>query len=176
VTAGTQSIGTWPLDDVDLVREPGGLRMRVEDEDLLIEVRDPDHLLDVIGSSPPEPSMKAKKAKKPKKPKKPNVALTTRIQRQFDMETWRRRLGSTRVRWALAFGAVLAVLALGVFATGTLGMVLVLLGMVILVLAALAMSDDHTVYAVLPPKITETGLVIAGFALVFVGLPLVFFA
>jgi hypothetical protein len=54
------------------------------------------------------------------------------------------------------------VAAFAVFATNSLGMILVLLGMVALIVAALAVSDDLSAYGWIPGNLSEATLVIAG--------------
>lgn len=109
----------------------------------------------------------------------PRRPLSKRVREARDIvewKEWRRRLRLPSVRWGLAFGGVVVLLLIAIFATGTLGMLLTLIGMVSLILAALAVSDDPSVYRFLPARITETMLLAVGFVCLGVGLPLIFLA
>jgi hypothetical protein len=87
----------------------------------------------------------------------------------MDRQAWQRRREDP-VSWLiLAVIGAIGVLALAVFATKTLGMILVLLGMVTLVVVALAVSEDLTAYSWIPGSISEATLVIAGIAAMVVG-------
>jgi hypothetical protein len=89
----------------------------------------------------------------------------------IDREAWERRREDPASWLILAVIGAIVVLVLAVFATKTLGMVLVLLGMITLVVVALAVSDDLTAYSWIPGSISETTLIIAGiFAMVVGGL------
>ncbi len=87
----------------------------------------------------------------------------------FVVDNWREWLQDTTVRWAIASAGVIVFALLALFATNTLGMILVLVGMVALIVAALVMSDDLSAYAWLPSAISETALVIAGGVAMLVG-------
>jgi len=174
VTAGEHDIGMWPLDGIELDRTDDGLVLHVEGEDLVVTVRDPEILVEAV-SGAAEPVEQGRTGRRARAAKEPKDRLVVRLRRQFSMNTWRRRFRKPTVKWTLASIAVVMVLAFAVFATSTLGMLLALAGMASLVLGALAMSDDHSVYRLLPPRVTETGLVVAGFAFLGVGVPLLFF-
>lgn len=113
------------------------------------------------------------------KPAPPKQPLSKRVREARDIvewKEWRRRLSIPGVRWGLAFLGAITVVLVAVFATGTLGMILTLIGMVSLILAALAVSDDPSVYRFLPARITETMLLAVGFVCLGLGLPLIFLA
>ncbi len=128
----------------------------------MVMVRDPDALVEAVIAATPAPL-------------EPKVSIGSRIRRQFNIDTWRRRLSARAVRWSLAFIAVVVLLVFAVFATSTLGMIMVLGGMATLVLAALAVADDHATYQYLPPLLTEKALVAGGFVLVGIGGVLILF-
>ena len=80
----------------------------------------------------------------------------------FSVDNWREWLQDTTVRWVIASMGVILFATLALFATNTLGMILVLAGMVSLIVAALAVSEDINAYRMIPSAISETGLVIGG--------------
>ena len=59
--------------------------------------------------------------------------------------------------------------ALALFATNSLGMILILLGMVALVVAALSVSEDLTAFGWIPGNLSETTLIIAGVIAMAIG-------
>ncbi len=87
----------------------------------------------------------------------------------FKVDNWREWLQDPTVRWVIASMGVVLFALLALFATDTLGMILVLLGMVALIIAALAVSEDINAYRMIPNAISETGLVIGGAAAMLVG-------
>jgi hypothetical protein len=80
----------------------------------------------------------------------------------FNVDNWRESLQDTTVRWTIASMGVVLFATLALFATDTLGMILVLVGMVSLIVAALAVSEDVNAYRLIPGSISETGLVLGG--------------
>ena len=136
-------------------RQPPPLPPAVEDEPLYVPV---------MPSTPPPT------------PKRP---LSKRVKEARDIvewKQWRKRLSIPKVRWGLAFFGVTVFALIAIFATGTLGMLLTLIGMAALILAALAVSDDPSVYRFLPARVTETMLLAVGFVCLGIGLPLIFLA
>ena len=87
----------------------------------------------------------------------------------FRVDNWREWLQDATVRWAIASMGVVLFAVLALFATDTLGMILVLVGMIALIIAALAVSEDINAYRMIPNAISETGLVIGGAAAMLVG-------
>ena len=87
----------------------------------------------------------------------------------FDRGNWDRWLNDSTVRWSIASVTVIVVALMALFATNTLGMILILLGMVALIVAALAVSEDLSAYRIIPNAVTETSLVIGGAAAMIVG-------
>lgn len=87
----------------------------------------------------------------------------------FNPDNWRDWLQDTTVRWTIASMGVVVFAMLALFATDTLGMILVLLGMFALIIAALAVSEDINAYRMIPSAISETGFVIGGAAAMVIG-------
>ncbi|MEA2001935.1 MAG: hypothetical protein U9N84_08640 [Actinomycetota bacterium] len=84
------------------------------------------------------------------------------VAKLFDGERWTTWLQDRVVRWSIASAAVIVLALMALFATSSLGMILVLLGMVALIVAALAVSEDLSAYRAIPDALTETQLVIIG--------------
>lgn len=108
------------------------------------------------------------------KPKKPSlfagiVALLGQTPKLFNPDNWRGWLQDRLVRWSIASIGVIILALLVLFATNTVGMILVLLGMLALIIAALAVSDDLSAYRAIPNALTETTLVMVGAAAMVVG-------
>lgn len=113
------------------------------------------------------------------KPKKPSlfaglVALLRQTPKLFNSDNWRSWLQDRLVRWSIASIGVIILALLVLFATNTVGMILVLLGMLALIIAALAVSDDLSAYRAVPDALTETTLVMVGAAAMVVGALLIF--
>jgi hypothetical protein len=87
----------------------------------------------------------------------------------FQVDSWRDWLQDTTVRWTIASMGVVLFAVLALFATSTLGMILVLGGMVSLIVAALAVSEDINAYRLIPSAISETGLVAGGAIAMVIG-------
>lgn len=87
----------------------------------------------------------------------------------FSTDNWREWLQDSTVRWSIATMGVVIFAMLALFATDTLGMILVLFGMFALIIAALAVSEDINAYRLIPSAISETGLVVGGAAAMVVG-------
>ncbi|MDJ0664887.1 MAG: hypothetical protein QNJ75_10020 [Acidimicrobiia bacterium] len=119
----------------------------------------------------PEPEIAAKQPFriKPAKRARTRRNPADTIRTLLDRDTWREWLSDRVVRWVIASFAVIIVALLALFATNSLGMILVLIGMVILVVVALAVSEDLTAYSWIPGNISETTLVIAGVAAMAIG-------
>lgn len=147
-------VGAWAVTDLTVRPAPDGLHVRLEDgEELVVLAREEAALVEALtGETPPPPS------DSPRRPRR-----RSRVQR------W---LRSHRVRWALAFAAVLVVIAVAVTATGALGRILALAGMLALVLAALATADDPDAYRLVPTALSERALLVGGLVLTAVGLGL----
>jgi len=106
---------------------------------------------------------------KPDRREQRRTGLADTIRTLLDRDTWRNWLSDRVVRWVIASVAVIIVALLALFATNSLGMILVLAGMVILVIVALAVSEDLTAYSWMPGNISETTLIIVGVIAMAVG-------
>ena len=116
---------------------------------------DPIEIVDVAAAEPVE---------------KPNLLDRLRaVASVFNADNWREWLQDPAVRWTMASMGVVVFAMLALFATDTLGMLLVLVGMVALIVAALAASEDINAYRVIPSAISETGLVIGGASSLLIG-------
>ena len=87
----------------------------------------------------------------------------------LSVDSWRAWLQDPTVRWTIAAMGVVIFAMLALFATDTLGMLLVLVGMVALIIAALAASEDINAYRMIPSAISETSLVIGGATALVIG-------
>ena len=87
----------------------------------------------------------------------------------FSIESWREWLQDRTVRWAVASMGVVIFAVLALFAADTTGMILVLMGMVALIVAAFAVSEDLQAYKILPSYLSETGLIVGGTVAMVVG-------
>jgi hypothetical protein len=92
----------------------------------------------------------------------------------FDRDNWEGWLNDNTIRWSIASAGVVIFALMAIFATNTLGMILVLLGMVALIVAALAVSEDLSAYRVIPNALSETMLVIIGAVMMVIGALLIF--
>ncbi len=84
-------------------------------------------------------------------------------------ETWRNVLSQRLVKWVIASLAVIGVALLVIFAAEGLGMIIMLLGMVALIIGALAVSEDLTAYSLIPGNLSETTVVLSGVAALVIG-------
>lgn len=97
------------------------------------------------------------------------LARLRSISAVFDADNWQSWLQDRLVRWTIAAVGVMVLALMVLLAANTLGMILVLLGMVALIVAALAVSDDLSAYRVIPNALNETSLVIAGAVAMVIG-------
>lgn len=201
VTAGNHELGTWPLQEVAISRRGSGLYLDLGGENVVVKMRDQDSFAEAITITPERrrrrrrnntrsearaprvaaPRVAAPRSDRPVPPPQDGVVLerVSALQRArvlLDKENWTRWLQDTVVRWSLAFGAVFILALFVVFATRSVGMVLILVGMVALLLAALAVSEDVSAYRVIPSAVSETTLVIGGVAAMAVGALLILIA
>jgi hypothetical protein len=108
----------------------------------------------------------------PRSEPKERVALSHRVRTVatlFDRRRWTGWLQDRVVRWSIASAGVIMLALMALFATSSLGMILVLLGMVALIVAALAVSEDLSAYRVIPDALSETQLVIVGAVAMVIG-------
>ncbi len=187
VSSGDDRLGSYPIHGLNPQRRGDGLHLVFDGEDVVVNVSDLDSFVSEIEpkkSRKKRPMRKAKaKTAKPAVKAAPSDAQTDKFdeppmpspkQRKtavarladatavFHPESWKRWLSDTTVRWSIASVAVIALALMVLFATDTFGMILVLLGMVALIIAALAVSDDLSAYGWIPGNMSETTLVIIG--------------
>lgn len=179
VQTGDDELGSWCISDLHVERRGDGLHAVLDGEDVVLNVPDMDSFLSVI--APPKASRKrSKRAKKPLPPsgyatapqeqrarKEPRdrTSLLTKMagaKQVFSVDNWRGWLSDTTIRWVIASAAVASFALLALFATSSLGMILVLVGMIALIIAALAVSDDLSAFSWVPGNLSETTLVISG--------------
>lgn len=166
VTAGDLEIVTCPLDELTVDHRDDGLHLCIEGEDVMVTVRDEGAFADAITRDEPR---RRRAAHRRRSSRRPLRSLAGGIGAVFKRENWVRWLQNSTVRWSIASVTVGSVGLMAVFATATLGMVIILLGMLTLVIAALAASDDPSAYRMVPSFLTETTLAAAGFAAIAVG-------
>jgi hypothetical protein len=87
----------------------------------------------------------------------------------FSIDNWREWLQDRTVRWVIAAMGVVLFATLALFAADTLGMMLVLVGMLTLIVAAFAVSEDFQAHRIMPDWISESGLIIAGAVCMIIG-------
>ena len=105
----------------------------------------------------PEPQPVPRRRKKRQMPD-----VVGAIRKAIDPEFWRDLLANETTLWVIASATVMIVVGLAFFATAGLGTILILLGMVALVIAGLAVTEDLTALAWIPGNLSETTLVLAG--------------
>ena len=121
-------------------------------------------------SAPPEPAELVERTEpRLPTPAKPPRDVLGAVRRLLDRDTWREWLADRVVRWVIAATVVIGVALLALFATASLGMILVLIGMVALIVAALAVSEDLTAISWVPGQMSESTLVIAGAVAMVIG-------
>lgn len=187
VRSGEDKLGSWPARDLQVERRGDGVHLVLDGEDVVVNVADPDSFVAAI--APPRSRRKrprhaakgrrreCKERSGPQEQKGPRErqdrkGLLTRLagaMELFSTENWSRWLSDTTVRWSIASFAVVVFALLALFATNTLGMILVLLGMIALIIAALAVSDDLTAYGWVPGNLSETTVVVAGAVAMAIG-------
>ncbi|MCP4303809.1 MAG: hypothetical protein GY788_02805 [bacterium] len=180
IQTGSDRLGSWSLDQLIVERRGDGIHLDLDGEDVVVDVPDTEAFVSEVAPSGrrnskhkkrhagPKPSAEAKRPKAAKEGPSP-LARLAGIKEIFFRENWTRWLSDNTVRWAIASGAVVLFALMALFATNTLGMILVLFGMVALIVAALAVSDDLSAYSWVPGELSETGLVIAGAIAMVIG-------
>jgi hypothetical protein len=109
---------------------------------------------------------------KPKKERRRGPGFLARVRSVrvvFDTDNWGSWLQDRLVRWTIAAVGVMILALVVLLAANTLGMILVLVGMVALIIAALSASDDLSAYRLVPNVLNETTMVIAGAAAMAIG-------
>lgn len=188
IQTGSDQLGSWALDELNVERRGDGIHLDLDGEDVVVSVPDTEAFVSEVappGRSKPRhakkgrrPAPKASREPKSARAAKEGPGLLARlagIKQIFLRENWTGWLSDTTVRWSIASGAVVVFALLALFATNTLGMILVLFGMIALIVAALAVSDDLSAYSWIPGELSETAIVIAGaVAMVLGGLLIAF--
>lgn len=171
VTSHDHEIGSWPIDIVTLTERVDGVHLDVEGEDLVVTMPDIDAFQAAMGVKAKRRGLTVR-TRAPSQPVE-RAPLSERFRKVLSWKLWRKRLRHPGVKWGIAFAAVIGLLLVALFATSTLGMLLMLFGMGFLILGALAIGDDPTAFQYLPSALTEKVLVVGGFVALAIGLPLV---
>lgn len=160
VIAGGERLGSWPLSELSYENAGSQVQMELDGEAVVLIVPNHDAFVEAIAPQ------KRRKKRRPKRAKRERTRtrldMLDTMRKLTSRDTWRNWLSQRVVKWAVASFAVIVVALLALFATNSLGMILVLLGMVALVVAALAVSEDLTAYAWIPGELSESTLIIAG--------------
>lgn len=176
VSAGGDRLGSWSLNDIDLDDTGTEIYLSLGGEQVIVNMRQRDAFVTEI--RPPK-KQRARHVKarheKPQKPGREPRDIVGSLARLLHRETWQTWLSDRLVRWVIASVSVIIVALLALFATSSLGMILVLLGMVALVIAALAVSEDLNAVSWVPADISETALVVMGAVAMVIGAVLITF-
>ncbi|MGA9596168.1 MAG: hypothetical protein WBV06_08430 [Acidimicrobiia bacterium] len=170
VSTDGEQLGTWPLREIGLDDTGTEIYMALGGEDVIVNMRDRDAFVAAI--TPPKKA-RARHAK-PKRTRPEMPHMLGAVRRLVDRDQWRDWLSDRLVRWVIASGVVIIVALLALFATSSLGMVLVLGGMVAMVIAALAVSEDLSAVSWVPEQLSEATLVMIGVAAMALGGLLIF--
>ena len=165
VSTDGEQLGTWPLREIGLDDTGTEIYMALGGEDVIVNMRDRDAFVAAI--TPPKKT-RARHAK-PKRTRPEMPHMLGAVRRLVGRDQWRDWLSDRLVRWAIASGVVIIVALLALFATSSLGMVLVLGGMVAMVIAALAVSEDLSAVSWVPEQLSEATLVMIGVAAMALG-------
>jgi hypothetical protein len=157
VMSGGEQLGHWPLSSIELDDTGTEIYLALDGEEVVVNMVNRDAFISAI--APPKKA-KARHTKPPRERR--NVDWFGSVRAFFDRDRWRDLLSDRLVRWVIASAVVIGVALLALFATASLGMILILLGMVALVIAALAVSEDLTAISWVPGGLSEMTLVIAG--------------
>lgn len=196
VMTGDERLGIWALTDLSLEDTGTQVKLVLDGESVVVDVANHDSFVAAITPTPVK-KRRGKRAKKPEGPdrvrqpepaaraKRPDRSRRSKPQKHersrsrlewLDLlrklssrDTWREWLSQRVVKWSVASFAVIGVAALALFATNSLGMILILLGMVALVVAALSVSEDLTAFGWIPGNLSETTLIIAGVIAMAIG-------
>lgn len=164
VLSGGERLGHWPLGNIELDDTGTEIYLALDGEEVVVNMVDRDAFVAAIS---PRKKARARHAKPPRERR--DVDVIGSVQSFFNRDRWREMLSDRLVRWVIASAAVILVALLALFATASLGMILILLGMVALVVAALAVSEDLTAISWVPGGLSEMTLVIAGAVAMAIG-------
>lgn len=160
ITSGGHQIGQWDLEEMELVRQADGFRIRVEGEELAVSVKNPAAFAAAVGM-----------ADKPKSRGRirERSAVSTNVGRNLGtLGSW---FGGLPIVARVAILAAPFVIAFGIVATFTLAAIMVLAGMLALIVGGFALSDDPTVYT-LDARVPEWALPVGGLILIVGGVGL----
>ena len=167
VITGAEELGVWSLADISVEDQGDGLFLNLAGESVVVNVEDNDAFAAAISPRNGLPGRARRRKKQPTKHREKSDPVNpadrmARVGTILKRETWEGWLRDRTVRWSIASAGVVIFALLALFATNTLGMILILLGMVALIVAALAVSDDLDAYQLIPSAISEAALIIAG--------------
>jgi hypothetical protein len=170
VSTGGERLGSWSLNEIDLDDTGTEIYLSLGGEEVIVNMANRDSFVNAI--RPPKKT-KARHTRRRRDPTertriRPGRVLES-VRRLLDRETWRGWLSDRLVRWVIASAVVIIVALLALFATASFGMTLVLIGMVALIVAALAVSEDLSAFSWIPGDISETTIVIVGAIAMLVG-------
>lgn len=162
ITSGGHQIGQWDLDEMELIRQPDGFRIRVEGEELAVSVKNPAAFAEAVGiADTPKGRTRAHS--------RDRGALTANVGRSLGtLGSW---FGGLPIVARVAILAAPFVIVFGIVATFTLAAIMVLAGMLALIVGGFALSDDPTVYT-LDARIPEWALPVGGLVLIVGGVGL----
>lgn len=162
ITSGGHQIGQWDLDEMELIRQPDGFRIRVEGEELAVSVKNPAAFAEAVGiADTPKGRNRAHS--------RDRGALTANVGRSLGtLGSW---FGGLPIVARVAILAAPFVIVFGIVATFTLAAIMVLAGMLALIVGGFALSDDPTVYT-LDARIPEWALPVGGLVLIVGGVGL----
>jgi hypothetical protein len=175
VVTGAEELGVWSLSDISVEDQGDGLFLNLAGEAVVVNVEDNDAFADAISPGNRRPGRTRRRKERDTKQRQPRDPVSredrlARVRTLSDRDNWQGWLRDRSVRWSIASAGVIILALLALFATNTLGMILILLGMVGLIVAALAVSDDLSAYQIIPSAISETALIIAGAAAMGLGI------
>jgi hypothetical protein len=169
ITSGGHQIGQWDLDEMELVRQPDGFRIRVEGEELAVSVKNPAAFAAAVGMAD-QPN--ARGSRRGRGRKRERSAVSAGVGRSLGtLGSW---FGGLPIVARVAILAAPFVIVFGVVATFTLAAIMVLAGMLALIVGGFALSDDPTVYT-LDARVPEWALPAGGLVLIVGGIGLMVF-
>lgn len=180
IAAGDTSIGEWPRDEIVLEPFAGGFRLKVEGEMLLLEMKETDAFEAEL--MPPSRTKKTRKQKarhtkeaappkaRASKEPKPKEDKPSRLSRVL---AWaEKRWGSLLPSWLFTKGvaySALAFLAATVFFPEVVSVVILVAGLAVVLIGAVAFSDSVLASRWLPGRARPEHALIAGVAILLVG-------
>jgi hypothetical protein len=163
-STGGESLGTWPLHTLEVADNGDAVHLVLDGENVIAKVIE--HEAFVQALVPPR-RKRARHSRKRSERQPSN--LLAKLRHVMDPETWRGWLSQRVFGWVVASVVVVGVAGLALFATRSFGMILVLIGMVGLVVAALAVSEELTAFGWIPGNFSEMTILAGGIVLMVVG-------